>query len=60
MTKYRVSIHEILTTIYLVDADDEEDALDAVRSGDGEEVNRSAEPLDEFHVPTDGAEEVKE
>ena len=52
---YKVVLHEVLATTYRVEAEDEEDAFDAVRSGEGVVVRKVAFDLDEFDVPMDKA-----
>ena len=60
MKPYKVVLHEVVATTYRVEAVDEDDAFDAVRSGEGREISKEAFDLDEFNVPEDSAEEIRE
>lgn len=53
MTKYRVTMTECITTTYEVEATDEEDAFDAVRSGEGTVIETEWAESDEFGPPDD-------
>ena len=58
MKLYKVVLHEVLETTYHVRAESEEDAFDAVRSGEGTAICKEAQALDEFDVPEDSAEQL--
>ncbi len=47
MKTFLVTQQEVLITTYSVEAEDEEDAIEAVQSGDGEFVSKDAESMPE-------------
>jgi len=55
MPKYRVTMTEFLISTYEVEAEDEEDAFDIVRCGDGTLIETTTETADEFGPPEDTA-----
>ena len=61
MPKYRVTMTEFVTTTYEVEAEDEEDAFDAVRCGDdATTISIETTEGDEFGPPDDTAVLVEE
>ena len=55
MKLYRVVLHEVFATTYHVEAESEDAAFEAVRSGEGTIIRAEASDLDEFDVPEDSA-----